>query len=122
MPFAKVLVLPIILTLLTIFLATTGCLLPIFPLFLLSLLLPKNVTEAFDHPRWQALEQNKIWELVPLPFGKKAIGCCWVYAINVRSNGEIDRLKLQLVTKGYTKIYGFDYNNTFPPIAKMIVI
>ena len=41
----------------------------------------------------QALEHNKTRELVPPFFGKKTIGCCWVYAIKVGPNGEVDRFK-----------------------------
>jgi len=81
-----------------------------------SITIPKIVKEALDHPGWrqamisemQALEHNKTWELVPLPFGKKTVGCRWVYAIKVGPNGEIDRLKARLVAKGYTQIYGLD--------------
>ena len=29
----------------------------------------------------QALEDNKTWEIVPLPHEKKTIGCKWVYKI-----------------------------------------
>jgi len=49
----------------------------------------------------QALEHNGTWELVPLPPGKKPVGCRWVYAIKVGANGQIDRLKARLVAKGY---------------------
>ena len=56
-----------------------------------SVIIPKSVNEALDHPGWrqamiaemQALESNHTWELVPLPSGKKAVGCRWVYAIKV---------------------------------------
>ena len=31
--------------------------------------------------------------LVPLPPGKKTVGCRWVYAVKAGPNGEVDRLK-----------------------------
>lgn len=30
----------------------------------------------------QALEANKIWEIIDLPHGKEAIGSKWVYKVN----------------------------------------
>ncbi|RZB58914.1 Retrovirus-related Pol polyprotein from transposon RE1 [Glycine soja] len=70
----------------------------------------------------QALEHSDTWELVPLLPGKKVVGCRWVYAIKVGPNGEVDRLKAQLVAKGYTQIYGLDYGDTFSPVAKITTI
>ena len=57
----------------------------------------------------QTLEHSGSWELVSLPPRKKAVGCQWVYAIKVGPNGEVDHLKVHLVAKGYTQIYGLDY-------------
>jgi Reverse transcriptase (RNA-dependent DNA polymerase) len=50
---------------------------------------------------------------------KKPVGCKWVYKINYRSDGTIERYKTRLVAKGYTQTYSIDYHETFTPVTKM---
>ena len=49
----------------------------------------------------QVLDDNGTWDLVPLPTGKKAIGCRWVFAVKFNPDGSVATLKVRLVAKGY---------------------
>ncbi|VVA36360.1 PREDICTED: Retrovirus-related Pol poly from transposon, partial [Prunus dulcis] len=69
---------------------------------------PNSVTEALEDPKWKkamneemrALQKNGTWELVPLPHGKKTMGCRWIYIVKLKEDGSIERYKARLVAKG----------------------
>jgi hypothetical protein len=67
----------------------------------------------------RALQDNHTWDVVPCPSNVKAIGCKWVYAVKLRSDGTLDRYKARLVALGNMQEYGVDYEETFAPVAKM---
>lgn len=67
----------------------------------------------------QPLTNNKTWELVDLPPGKKAIGSKWVYKVKLHADGSSERCKAHLVAKGYNLRYVIDYEETFSPVIKM---
>lgn len=69
-----------------------------------------------------ALEKNDTWELMSLPRRKSTVGCKWVFTVKYISNDTIEQYKVRLVVKGFTQIYGVDFQETFAPIAKLNTI
>ena len=57
--------------------------------------------------------RNKTWELSPLPAGREAIGCQWLFKLK-----EDGRYKVRLVAKGYSQKAGLEYTETFALVAK----
>ena len=88
--------------------------------------IPRNVQEAMKNQRWKeamdeemrALLLNHTWNIVPLPKGKKPVGCRWVYTLKCKADGSLERYKARLVARGYTQTHGIDYQDTFAPVAK----
>ena len=56
---------------------------------------------------------------MPLPASKKAIGCCWAFAVKFNADESVSRLEANLVAKGYPRSYGVDYSDTFSPVDKL---
>ena len=71
---------------------------------------PTSIHEALKIPKWkaavmeemQALKKNDTWDIVELPKGKYLVGAKWVFTIEHKSDGNIERYKAWLVAKGFT--------------------
>ncbi|KAG8477680.1 hypothetical protein CXB51_027679 [Gossypium anomalum] len=91
---------------------------------------PCTVEEALSHPDWRlavqaefdALLANSTWVLCPLPSGRKAIGCKWLFKIKKNPDGTISRRKARLVAKGCSQVPGCDFKETFSPVVKPATI
>ncbi|GJT95734.1 retrovirus-related pol polyprotein from transposon TNT 1-94 [Tanacetum coccineum] len=65
---------------------------------------------------------QKVWILVDLPYGKKAIGTKWVYRNKKDERGVVVRNKARLVAQGHRQEEGIDYDEVFAPVARIEAI
>ncbi|GJW30254.1 retrovirus-related pol polyprotein from transposon TNT 1-94 [Tanacetum coccineum] len=79
---------------------------------------PKKVIQALVDPSWvEAMQEEllqfklqKVWTLVDLPNGNRAIGTKWVFRNKKEERGIVVRNKARLVAQGYTQEEGIDYD------------
>nr|GEU47823.1 hypothetical protein [Tanacetum cinerariifolium] len=64
----------------------------------------------------------KVWILVDLPFGKKAIGTKWLYRYKKDERGFVVRNKARLVAQGHRQEEGIDYDEVFAHVARIEAI
>ena len=69
-----------------------------------------------------SIEQNKTWELVPLPKGQKVLPCKWVFKKKFTSPNATPKYKARLVAKGFKQEYGIDFEEIFLPDVKMTTL
>ncbi|GKE13448.1 retrotransposon protein, putative, unclassified, partial [Tanacetum coccineum] len=82
---------------------------------------PSTVVEAMQEELLQ-FKIQKVWTLVNLPSGKKAIDTKWVYRNKKDERGIVVRNKSRLVAQGYKQEECIDYNKVFAPVARVEAI
>ncbi|GKF40778.1 putative ribonuclease H-like domain-containing protein, partial [Tanacetum coccineum] len=65
---------------------------------------------------------QKVWTLVDLPNGKRAIRTKWVYKNKKDKRGIVIKNKARLVAQGYTQEEGIDYDEVFALIGRIEAI
>nr|GEU54857.1 putative ribonuclease H-like domain-containing protein [Tanacetum cinerariifolium] len=91
---------------------------------------PKRVHQALKDPSWiKAMQEEllqfkmqKVWVLVDLPVGKRAIDSKWGFKNKKDERGIVIRNKARLVAHGHTQEEGIDYEEVFAPIARIEAI
>ncbi|GJQ96403.1 putative ribonuclease H-like domain-containing protein [Tanacetum coccineum] len=91
---------------------------------------PKRVSKALSDPTWVEAMQDellqfklqKVWILVDLPKGHRAIGTKWVFRNKKDERGIVIRNKVKLVAQGHTQEEGINYDEVFAPVARIEAI
>lgn len=73
---------------------------------------------AAVHEELNAIEALQVWELVPLPAGRKPIGTKYVFKKKRDAKGNVTRYKVRLTAKGYAQIPGVDFFDTYAPVVR----
>ena len=66
-----------------------------------------------------SFQKNTTWEIVSLPTRTKLVQCKWVFWTKVATDGRTYKYNARLVAKGFSRVQGVDYHETFAPVAKM---
>ncbi|GJS07641.1 putative ribonuclease H-like domain-containing protein [Tanacetum coccineum] len=91
---------------------------------------PTKISQALDDESWvEAMQEEllqfkiqKVWTLVDLPSGKKAIGTKWVYRNKKDERGIVVKNKARLVAQGYKQEEDINYDEVFAPVARVEAI
>ncbi|GJT58731.1 putative ribonuclease H-like domain-containing protein [Tanacetum coccineum] len=65
---------------------------------------------------------QKVWVLVDLPKGKRAIGTKWILRTKKDERGIVIKNKARLVAQRYTQEEGIDYEEVFAPIEEEVYV
>ncbi len=71
---------------------------------------------------YETIMKMGVWEVVPLPAGRKVVGSKWIYKTKLDQDGRISRFKARFVAQGFSQVPGVDYFETSAPVCKLTTI
>ncbi|GKB60956.1 retrotransposon protein, putative, ty1-copia subclass [Tanacetum coccineum] len=89
-----------------------------------AVILDPNSNKWFDvmNAKMQSMIDNMVLVLFDLPSNCKTVGSKWIFKKKTDMDGIVHTYKARLVEKGYTQLYGDDYEETFSPVAEIRAI
>nr|GEW27634.1 putative ribonuclease H-like domain-containing protein [Tanacetum cinerariifolium] len=79
-------------------------------------------TRSMTREELLQFKMQKVWVLVDMPRGKRAICTKWIFRNKKDERGIVVRNKARLVTKGHTQEEGIDYEEVFTLVARIEAI
>nr|GEZ14392.1 integrase, catalytic region, zinc finger, CCHC-type, peptidase aspartic, catalytic [Tanacetum cinerariifolium] len=88
---------------------------------------PKTYKEPLTHSFWieamkkelNEFERLEVWELVPPPYKVMVITLKWICKVKLDELGGILENKARLVAHRYRQEEGIDFEESFPPVARL---
>ena len=62
---------------------------------------------------------TKVWTLVDIPEGRKAVENKWIFKKKTNADGNVTVYKARLVAKGFRQVQGVVYEETFTPAVML---
>nr|GEV47103.1 hypothetical protein [Tanacetum cinerariifolium] len=96
----------------------------------LSSVEPKNFKQVMTKPSWidamqeeiHEFERLQVWELVPCRDKVKLIKLKWIYKVKTDEFGGVLNNKARLVAQGFRPEEGFNFKESFTPVARIEAI
>ena len=66
-----------------------------------------------------SMYENKVWTLVDLLDDQRAIENKWIFKKKTDADGNVTIYKARLLAKGFRRVQGVDYDETFSPVAML---
>ena len=70
----------------------------------------------------ESLIRNETWTLMELPKNRKVVDCKWVFKRKRNEMGQQTNYKARLVARGFTQRHGFDFDETYAPVARITTL
>ena len=67
--------------------------------------------------KYKSMQDNDVWDLVPLLEGAKLIRCKWIFKTKRNLKGDVEIYKAHLVAMGFTKKEDIDFKETFSLVS-----
>jgi hypothetical protein len=67
---------------------------------------------------YQSIMKKDVWDIFPRPEGKPVVTSKWIYKIKHAADGSVEKYKARFVARGFSKVEGIDYEETFDPVAR----
>ena len=86
----------------------------------------KSALASAEREQWEqamqeeynSLIENQTWRVVKRPADRKVLTGRWVFKRKLGSNGEVARHKARFVVRGFSQIYGLDFDETYASVVK----
>ena len=67
---------------------------------------------------YDSIIKDIAWEVVPRPVGKLVVVSRWIYNVKQVANGSVEKYKAIFVARGFSRVEGIDYEETFALVAR----
>ena len=68
------------------------------------------------------MKENGTWDIVPKPKDRDIVSCRWMFKLKRNAEGNIEKYKARLVARGFSQIYGTDYDEVFAPVVRQTTL
>eukprot|EP00253_Pinus_taeda_P005404 PITA_05404 len=72
------------------------------------------MVEEYDSIIW-----NSVWDVVPRLADKSVVSSRWLYKVTQAVDGNVEKHKARFVARGFSRVKGIDYDETFAPVARI---